>query len=116
MALRGAGHQRAGSGLRARLHSSFAPAARALLAHNNLLTFPYRFGFTPDALTALLERTDFRVQRTVGDVLVPLADEWTHPWAVWEERVVKRVLRTLTRAGFLNERGTPWTEEYARAV
>jgi 2-polyprenyl-3-methyl-5-hydroxy-6-metoxy-1,4-benzoquinol methylase len=102
--------------MRTRLHSCFAPVARALLAHNNLLTFPYRFGFTPDALTALLERTGFRVQRIVGDVLVPIADEWTRQWAVWEERVIKRALRTLTRAGFLDARATPWIEVYARAI
>jgi 2-polyprenyl-3-methyl-5-hydroxy-6-metoxy-1,4-benzoquinol methylase len=102
--------------MRTRLHSSLAPVARALLAHNNLLTFPYRFGFTPDALTALLERTGFRVQRVVGDVLVPLADEWTRPWAVWEERVIKCAVRTLTRAGLLDARATPWIEVYARAV
>lgn len=102
--------------MRKQLHSSLAPVARALLAHNNLLSFPYRHGFTPGALTALLERTGFRVQRVVGDVLVPVADEWTRMWAVWEERAIKRVLRTLARAGRSGMHTAPWIEVYARAT
>src|SRR5262249_42217362 len=37
-------------------------AARALLAQNNLLTFPYRWGFTPDALSRLVAECGFRVE------------------------------------------------------
>ena len=49
-------------------------AARAVLAQNNLLTFPYRWGFTPQSLTRLLSETGFSVRRIRGDVLVPVAD------------------------------------------
>jgi len=97
------------------LHSSLAPIARALLAHNNLLTFPYRHGFTPHTLGALLEDTGFRVQRVIGDTLVPVADEWTRPWAAWEEQTVKRGVRTVARLGALGARAAPWIEMYARA-
>jgi 2-polyprenyl-3-methyl-5-hydroxy-6-metoxy-1,4-benzoquinol methylase len=102
--------------VRKQLHSSLAPVARALLAHNNLLTFPYRHGFTPDALTVLLERAGFHVQRVVGDVLVPVADEWTRRWAAWEERAIKGALRTMARAGRAGARVAPWIEVYARAA
>jgi SAM-dependent methyltransferase len=78
--------------------------AVSVLAHNNLLSFPYRFGFSPSSLTRLLEDVGFRVERTVGDVLVPTADEWTKRWARIEERVVKR----------WTKRYTPWFEVYAR--
>lgn len=80
--------------------------AAALLAHNNLLTFPYRFGFSPVCLTRLLRDVGFDVRRVVGDVLVPTADEWTRRWAVLEERA----FRPLTRPW------KPWFEVYARKV
>ena len=77
--------------------------AVALLAQNNLLTFPYRFGFTPRSLTRLLFECGFAVRRVVGDVLVPTADEWTRPWARLEERALKRLTRPWM----------PWFEVYA---
>jgi SAM-dependent methyltransferase len=90
-----------------------APAARLLLAHNNLLTFPYRFGFSPSSIQRLLDQCGFRVDRIVGDVLVPIADCWTRPWAALEERIVKGLMtpvaRTNGRVGL-----APWIEVYAR--
>lgn len=77
--------------------------ATAILAHNNLLTFPYRFGFTPASLTRLLRNVGFEIMKIVPDVLVPTADEWTRRWAVVEERVFKPLTR----------RWTPWFEVYA---
>jgi SAM-dependent methyltransferase len=77
----------------------------ALLAYNNLLTFPYRFGFSPSTLTRLLRDTGFDVVRVVGDVLVPTADEWTRGWARVEERLIKPLTRPWR----------PWFEIYARA-
>jgi 2-polyprenyl-3-methyl-5-hydroxy-6-metoxy-1,4-benzoquinol methylase len=85
-------------------------AARAMLAQNNLLTFPYRWGFTPRSLTQLLAERDFTVQRIRGDVLVPIADEWTRRWAHLEETLVKRLLRIASRAGTR----APWIEIYAK--
>lgn len=80
--------------------------ARGILAHNNLLTFPYRFGFTPASLTRLLQELGFGVVDVVPDVLVPTADEWTRRWAVLEERIVKP----------LTKRWVPWFEVYARRL
>jgi SAM-dependent methyltransferase len=78
-------------------------AAVALLAQNNLLTFPYRFGFSPASLTRLLVQEGFTVRLVTGDVLVPTADEYTRPAAALEERVVKRLTRFWM----------PWFEVYA---
>lgn len=80
------------------------------LAHNNLLTFPYRWGFTPRSLRRLLETTGFRTVRTVGDVLVPTSDEWTKPWARFEERLLKLATRIQRSPDRL-----PWFEVYAVA-
>jgi SAM-dependent methyltransferase len=84
--------------------------ARLALAHNNLLTFPYRYGFTIRSSTKLLERVGFRVEHIEGDVLVPIADEWTRRWASAEERVVKLALGLAARR---RPMWAPWLEVYA---
>lgn len=90
---------------RARLDATAGLRAIALtiLAQNNLLTFPYRYGFTPASLGRLVRDEGFRVRAVIADVLVPTADEWTRRWARWEERAVK----LLTRPAM------PWFELYA---
>lgn len=95
--------------VRRQLGTSGDALARALLAHNNLLTFPYRHGFTPSSLERLARRTGFSVMATYGDTLVPTADEWTQPWARWEERVVKSALRELSNH---DADTAPWFEMY----
>jgi 2-polyprenyl-3-methyl-5-hydroxy-6-metoxy-1,4-benzoquinol methylase len=97
--------------VRQRMRGPAAPLARALLAHNNLLGFPYRHGFTPGSLRRLLDDTGFDVVRTVGDALVPIADEWTRRWGAIEERATKGALRALgaAAAGM-----APWIEVYGR--
>ena len=98
--------------VRQRLGGLTGPIARALLAHNNLLAFPYRHGFTVQSLTLLLEDTGFDVVRTYGDALVPIADEWTRGWAAAEERMIKTTIKALAA---LDTEGAPWFEIYARA-
>jgi SAM-dependent methyltransferase len=100
--------------LRPLLEGRLAPVARAWLAQNNLLGFPYRFGFTPASATRLVERLGFRVERVVGDVLVPIADRWTRPWAALEERAAKRVMLLAARATRGERILAPWFELYAR--
>lgn len=85
--------------------------ARTVLATNNLLAFPYRYGFTPASLARLFDRAGYEVERLVGDTLVPLADGWTRGWAREEERLAKRATRLLARAGVLPP---PWIEVYGR--
>ncbi|MFL5582121.1 MAG: methyltransferase domain-containing protein [Gemmatimonadaceae bacterium] len=84
-------------------------AACALLAHNNLLAFPYRFGFSVPALRRAFAAAGFRVVRVAGDSLVPIADRYTRPWARWEEWVVKRALRAAAAA---RADAAPWIEVY----
>jgi SAM-dependent methyltransferase len=98
------------SRLRPLLAGPLAPLARAFLAHNNLLGFPYRHGFSRGSLGRLLEEAGFEILEARGDVLVPTADRWTRRWAVQEERLTKRLLSLLAVAG-----PAPWLEVYARA-
>ena len=97
--------------VRPHLAGAGAALARALLAHNNLLTFPYRHGFTPSSLARLLDATGFVVERTYGDTLVPIADEWTQAWAASEERALKGALRLLAAD---EAEAAPWLEVYGR--
>jgi SAM-dependent methyltransferase len=96
------------------LTTPLGPIAREWLAQNNLLGFPYRFGFTPSSLARALARLGFTVERVVGDVLVPTSDEWTRPWARLEERVVKRAGVLVARAHLRDRVLAPWVEVYAR--
>ena len=102
--------------LRPHLTSPLGAVARTVLAENNLLSFPYRYGFTPGSLQRLLERCRFQVIDTVGDVLVPIADEWTRPWAALSERVVKTVGHAVAQAASGDRPLAPWFEMYARVV
>jgi hypothetical protein len=99
------------SALRPLLAGPAAGAARMLLAHNNLLGFPYRHGFTPRSLSRLLSGAGFQTIAVVGDTLVTIADRWTRPWAALEERIVKAALRAASPIA-----PSPWFELYARAL
>ena len=100
--------------LRPWLSTPLAPFAREWLAQNNLLGFPYRFGFTPSSLERVLSRLGFTVERVVGDVLVPIGDDWTKRWARVEERVVKLLGSVAARARVRDRVVAPWVEIYAR--
>ena len=93
---------------RARLRSPFAALALRLLAHNNLLSFPYRQAFSQRSLSILLDRAGFARVRVVGDTLVPIADSWTTRLGALEERGVKW-LEHLVQRGWR----APWIEVYA---
>lgn len=96
--------------MRQRLEGPLRGVARSLLAHNNLLGFPYRTGYTARSLGDLLRSEGLELITVVGDTLVPTADRWTRGWARWEERGVK----TLISATMVGGRA-PWIELYARA-
>jgi hypothetical protein len=102
--------------LRPLLATPLASIARSILAQNNLLGFPYRYGFTPSSLGRLVERLGFDVVHVVGDVLVPIADEWTRGWAAREERIIKSIGRIVARVSPGDRPLAPWFELYARAV
>lgn len=95
--------------LRARLFSRAAilrATALYALASNNLLAFPYRYGFTPESVGRLLRQVGLHVARIAGSVLTTTSDEWTKPWAVAEERLLKPLTRVVH----------PWFEVYARTA
>jgi SAM-dependent methyltransferase len=93
-----------GRGLRQRI-------ACAAMAQNNLLGFPYRWGFTASSIERLLCEAGFTIVRVFGDVLVSTSDEWTRPWARWEERLFKRTMAAAVRARL---DWAPWLEIIAQ--
>jgi hypothetical protein len=97
------------------LDGPLAALAREWLAQNNLLGFPYRYGFTPTSIARLVERNGMQVEEVFGDVLVPIADKWTKRWAALEERLVKRVIAAGARISSGDKPLAPWFEVYARA-
>jgi SAM-dependent methyltransferase len=100
--------------LRPLLDGPLGAVAREWLALNNLLGFPYRYGFTPGSLSRLVARLGFDVVHVTGDVLVPIADVWTLPWAAVEERAVKRVIAATAWLSRGERVLAPWFELYGR--
>lgn len=99
---------------RARLRTNWRGAAglaERVLVHNNLLSFPYRQGFTERSLRRLLHGAGFTVESVYGDTLVPIADRWTTLYGTLEERAVK-ALERLAQRGWR----APWVEVYARVT
>lgn len=94
---------------RNRLHRPMHALAVRLLAHNNLLGFPYRQGFTRSSILSLLEQCGFTPGEVVGDTLARVADQWTTWYGTLEERWVKRIERRVQRGW-----SAPWIEVYAK--
>jgi SAM-dependent methyltransferase len=99
------------------------PAKRwvmAALAWNNLLAFPYLYGYTLPAMDQLLARHGFARLAGRPDTLMTLANESTKTWARWEERLVKWGCLTAARLKqALDEQKydlAPWLDIYYRAV
>ena len=93
------------------LRGPLSGVAIRMLAHNNLLSFPYRQGFTKRSLFQLFIHGGFEIVDVFGDTLVPIADSWTTKYGTAEERLLKHVQRIAQRGWH-----APWIEVYARAI
>ena len=71
-----------------------------------MFSFYFVLSWTPKNLVDL----GFTIRRIRPDVLVPIADEWTLPWAAEEERVMKRAMLAAAKADRML---APWFEIYA---
>jgi hypothetical protein len=104
-----------------RLHAASPLRQRwwtACLAWNNLLSFPYAYGYGIDSLDRVVRPFGFERVAVRGDVLVTLAGRATAAWARAEEQLVKRAQLAWIRAGAA--RGSvemaPWLDVYWRRV
>ncbi|MGH8006741.1 MAG: methyltransferase domain-containing protein [Candidatus Binatia bacterium] len=91
---------------------------RAALAWNNLLAFPYLYGYSVRTLDALFSRFDLQRVFVQPDTLTRLADAQTKTWAAWEESMLKLFWRFAARLDALRLRGAlavaPWVDAYYR--
>lgn len=81
----------------------------AALAWNNLLGFPYLYGYSAEILDQLMDRFGFARIAVRPDTLVRLADENTARWAAREERVLKGLWRLACCADAAD---APWFDAY----
>ena len=92
----------------------------AALAWNNLLGFPYIYGYTIRTMDQLLARHGFARLGIYPDTLMALADEESTLWAQCEERILKWVWLTAARAEQTWEKDddhlAPWLDIYYRVV
>lgn len=107
----------ASQALRLTRHTLLAPVATfilASLAWNNLLAFPYLYGYSIGTLDRLLGNHGFVRRQVWPDTLVILSDRDTVPWAAREERAIKAFLRVLARTQRLFSRRrlslAPWLD------
>jgi SAM-dependent methyltransferase len=97
--------------MRVRSVLPFDAPLMAALAWNNLLGFPYLYGYAADTLDRLLSACGFARRGVRPDTLVRLADKDSKPWAAWEERIVKSLWGS---AAWVDHRIAPWLDAYYR--
>jgi SAM-dependent methyltransferase len=90
---------------------------QAALAWNNMLTFPYLYGYSPDTLARLTAAYGFRVVACIPDTIVPVPAHQLKPWAGLEERCYQWLCRlgwqAARREGFRTPlRPAPWLDFY----
>ena len=92
----------------------------AAMAWNNLLGFPYIYGYQPQTLDALLGRHGFRRLALYPDQLMEIADAGSTLYARWEERVIKMAGRLAAGVerlfGGTGAFSSPWLDLYYRAT
>ena len=74
---------------RARLPRPLRNAVALSLAWNNLLAFPYVYGYTVRTLDELLSRHGFVRLDLLPDTLIRITNRGSTRWARWEESLVK---------------------------
>lgn len=101
-----------------RLPHPLAGWLRAAMAWNNLLAFPYLYGYSVPTLDRLLVEHQFSPLSVRADTLARLADGQTKAWAAWEERGLKLLCRVMARVEAHrpgSELGlAPWVDIYAK--
>lgn len=103
-------------GRRARVRGSARRWIDAMLAWNNLLSFPYLRGYGIDSLTRVVGRHGFRPVLVKGDVLGLLAGRATRGFARAEEQAVKRMQNAWIAVQSLGAgralSAAPWLDAY----
>lgn len=87
------------------------------MAYNNLLAFPYRYGYSGATLERLIEPFGFRCEGALNSevITLPLPDD--RDWVVEEERTIHEGVQLLAHSVLRNQEGElagPWIELWFR--
>ena len=103
-----------GIAMRPRLPKVFRRLLEVAMACNNLLTFPYLYGYSAEQLERLTESFGFRLLACHADQIVSPPPGHLRRWALWEERAVKTFCRMLAVLWpdnrSLRYRSAPWLD------
>jgi len=85
------------------------------MAYNNLLAFPYLYGYQSANLNALVSREGFRLEGRVNSELLTLPLPETPEWVAQEEHELHQAIERMNASASPNSRLTgPWIELYYR--
>jgi SAM-dependent methyltransferase len=88
-----------------------------VMAHNNLLGFPYQYGYAPSHLSRMVERHGFRTERILPSHVVVHPRAEAPSWVMEEQEATRalldRVGAAVSTLGFSAE-VSPWVEVVAR--
>jgi SAM-dependent methyltransferase len=90
---------------------------REALAYNNLLGFPYRYGYHRGPLARLIEPFQFRVEGMLNSELLTLPLPENPGWAVREERNIQQGVQWLAHTALRHQESEltgPWVEMWFR--
>ena len=87
------------------------------MAYNNLLGFPYQYGYSGAALRKLVEPFDFRCEGTLNSELLTLPLPEDQQWVIAEERAIQEGVQLLAHSVLRTQKGEltgPWIELWFR--
>jgi SAM-dependent methyltransferase len=98
----------------ARLPVGLTAPLTLFMAWNNLLTFPYLYGYSAPTLTTLTASYGFRRIACVPDTLMPAPAGHTKLWARLEERLCHLLCQVSWQPGWSSDRlaTAPWLDLY----
>ncbi len=101
------------------LRNGAAEFLRDAMGYNNLLGFPYLYGYGAATLERLIEPFGFRREGMLNSELITLPLPQNSDWVEKEERAISNEVRVLARSVLGNGEGTltgPWIELWFRSV
>ncbi len=99
------------------LRNGAAEFLKNAMAYNNLLGFPYLYGYSGATLERLIEQFGFRREGMLNSELITLPLPQNPEWVEEEERAINEEVRMLARSVLANRQGTlagPWIEAWFR--
>jgi hypothetical protein len=87
------------------------------LGYNNLLAFPYLYGYDAPRLAKCAERFDFETEGMLNSKLITLPLPEDPDWVEQEEHLINEELRLMAEGALADRGGTlagPWLEAWFR--